>query len=219
MPTIAQNLDFLTQNIEKLCRKFQRNRNDVNLIAVSKTILSNKIEEAIIWGVKDFGENKVEEAQSKWPLLREKYSGVKLHLIGHLQSKKAKKAVQIFDFIHSLDSLKLAEILKSEMEKQKKFPKIFIQINIGEEESKSGIKLEQADQFISEIKKLDLEIFGLMCIPPINEEAGLYFALLNKIAKKHQIKNLSMGMSSDFEAAIATGSNYLRIGTAIFESR
>lgn len=216
MPTIAQNLDFITSNIATLCRKYQRKQSDVSLIAVSKTILSDKIEEAIIWGIKNFGENRVEEAWDKWPELKIKYPDVKLHLIGHLQSKKAKKAVQLFDYIHSLDSLKLAKILKDEMEKQQKFPKIFLQVNIGSEEEKSGASLEELDELIINLKKMDFPIFGLMCIPPVQKEASLYFALLNKIAKKYQISNLSMGMSGDFESAIATGSNYLRIGTAIF---
>lgn len=162
----------------------------------------------------------MEEAIEKWPNLKEKYDGINLHLIGHLQSKKTKKAVSLFDFIHSVDSLKLANVLKNEMEKQQKFPKIFIQVNIGGEESKTGVALDEIDNFIATIKNdIKLPIFGLMCIPPANKDASPYFALAHKIAQKHQISNLSMGMSSDYESAIAINSNYIRVGTAIFGER
>lgn len=222
MAQIAENLNKIKQDIVKICQKYDKKPENVNLIAVSKTIISEKIEEAIKWGCQDFGENRVEEAAEKWPNLQTKYheNNLKLHLIGHLQSKKAKKAVEIFDFIHSLDNLKLAKILKKEIEKQQKSPKIFIQINIGDEENKSGIALKEADNFIDEVKNnVQLPIFGLMCIPPIDSEPSLYFALMNKIAQKHHIENLSMGMSSDYEAAIALDANYIRVGTAIFGKR
>ena len=214
--TIDRNLDLVDSNLSKICQKYQKNRSDISLIAVSKTIETARIEAAINWGCKNFGENRIEETKEKWPELKAKYPQTKLHFIGHLQSKKAADAVNVFDFIHSLDSLKLAEILKKEMEKQRKFLKVFVQVNIGEEVNKSGIKLEEVDNFIMQLRNINFPIFGLMCIPPINKEASLYFALLHKIAKKHQIRNLSMGMSADYEAAIALNSNFIRIGSAIF---
>ncbi len=217
MTTVSCNLDNISANIDKICQKYKRNRQNINLIAVSKAIVVNKIEDAINWGCRDFGENRVEEAMEKWSILKEKYNDIKLHLIGHLQSKKVRNAVKLFDFIHSLDSLKLANLIKVEMEKQQRFPKIFIQVNIGCEDSKTGVALGEIDDFIFKIKnEVGLPIFGLMCIPPVNKDASLYFALANKIAKKHAINNCSMGMSSDYESAIANNSNYIRVGTAIF---
>ena len=218
--SISRNLDVISDDILKVCKKYHKNKDDITLMAVSKTVGVDKITDAINWGCRDFGENRVEEAKEKWPELKEKYPDIKLHLIGRLQSKKIKKAIELFDFIHSVDSLKLADFLKKEMDKQKKFPKIFIQVNIGLESNKTGVELEEIDDFINQVKNdIKLPIFGLMCIPPIDEEASLYFALLNKIAKKHQINNLSMGMSNDYESAIALNSNYIRIGTAIFGQR
>lgn len=220
MTIIAQNLIKIHDNIDKICKKYQRNKREINLIAVSKQILSNKIEDAINWGCRDFGENRVEEAIDKWVSLKQKYQGIRLHLIGHLQSKKVKNAVEMFDFIHSVDSIKLAKMLKSECEKQQKYPKIFIQVNIGAESSKTGIELENIDNFIHEITNdIKLPIFGLMCIPPAEKDAAPYFTLLHKIAQKHNIKNLSMGMSNDYESAIAINSNYIRIGSSIFGDR
>ncbi len=220
MINISENLNNISADIVKVCKKYQKNYKDINLIAVSKTILSDKIEDAIKWGIVDFGENRVEEAMEKWPKLKEEYPKAILHMIGHLQSKKVKNAVKLFDFIHSLDSLKLAYALKFEMEKQKKFLKIFIQVNLANEDAKTGIKLEDVDEFIDKVQnEVKLPIFGLMCIPPANKEPSLYFALLNKIAKKHNIANLSMGMSSDYGTAIALNSNYIRVGQSIFGQR
>jgi pyridoxal phosphate enzyme (YggS family) len=217
MTKIAKNLDIINNDIDKICTKYQKNKNNVNLIAVSKTILADKIEEAIIWGCKDFGENRIQEAQDKWINLKIKYPDTKLHLIGHLQSKKVKNAVQLFDFIHSLDSLKLANILKLEMEKQERHLNIFIQVNIGSESSKTGVELEDVDDFINKVtSEIKLPIYGLMCIPPANEDSSTYFALLHKIATKYQIKHLSMGMSRDYSSAIAINSTYIRVGAAIF---
>ncbi len=187
------------------------------MIAVCKTILQSKIEDAIKSGCYNFGENRVEEACEKWIYLKNKYPETKLHLIGHLQSKKVKKAINIFDYIHSLDSIKLAEIIKNEMDKQNKYPKIFLQVNIANESTKTGINIDEIDEFINIIQnKIGVAVFGLMCLPPLSEESSPYFALLANIAKKHNIQNLSMGMSADYESAIATNSNYVRIGTAIF---
>jgi len=217
---ISNNLHKVRNNIAIFSKKYNRNSGDVNLIAVSKTILQDKIEDAIKSGCKDFGENRVEESLEKWPDLKIKYPDIKLHLIGRLQSKKAKKAVTIFDYIHSVDSIKLANILKNEMDKKKKYPKLFIQVNIGSEVSKTGVDIREIDNFINILKnEIKLDIFGLMCIPPADEEASPYFTLLYNVAQKYKIPNLSMGMSRDYESAIASNSNYIRIGTSIFGKR
>ena len=166
-----------------------------------------------------FGENKVQEAHSKWPMFRENFSNVKVHLIGPLQSNKVKQAVELFDAIHTVDRLKLAQKLSNEIQAQGKAPEMFIQINTGEEEQKSGIPPKDADQFISDCISLDLPIKGLMVIPPINEEPSLHFGLLRKIAHRNGLTGLSMGMSSDFESAIAMGATHVRVGSAIFGER
>jgi pyridoxal phosphate enzyme (YggS family) len=170
-------------------------------------------------GHKVFGENKVQEAQGKWPEFRESFSNVKVHLIGPLQSNKVKQAVELFDAIHTIDRLKLAQKLSNEVQAQGKAPEMFIQVNTGEEEQKSGVIPREADQFIADCISLDLPIKGLMVIPPINEEPTLHFGLLRKIAHRNGLSRLSMGMSSDFESAIAMGATHIRVGSAIFGER
>jgi hypothetical protein len=214
-----KNSLILINNKIKKAKKIYGNEKEINLIAVSKKFGEEKILEAISLECNIFGENYINEAQEKWPKVKEKYPEIKLHFIGHLQSNKAKEAVELFDVIQTLDRKKLALALKKEMKKQDKYPQLFIQVNIGQEEQKSGILPSELDEFIEFCKKEDLKIFGLMCIPPENENPAPYFALLNKFARKNNIKNLSMGMSSDFEEAIACGTNYVRIGTAIFGKR
>ncbi len=210
--SVAENLELIREKI--------KNYPQVNLIAVSKTIDSTKIIEAINADCKIFGENKVLEAKDKWVALKSQYPNVKLHLIGHLQSNKAKEAIEIFDVIQTLDSEKLAGELFKEMQKQKKFPEFFVQVNIGEEPQKSGIAPSLVKEFVADIKaKYNFNITGLMAIPPADEEPALYFALLKKIADENNLKNVSMGMSGDFETAIDMGSNYIRIGTLIFGER
>jgi pyridoxal phosphate enzyme (YggS family) len=189
------------------------------LIAVSKVQPNERVLNVLEQGHKVFGENKVQEAHGKWPMFRENFSNVEVHLIGPLQSNKIKKAVEIFDFIHTLDRLKLAQKLSSEVQIQGKAPGMFIQINTGEEKQKSGIIPSEADQFISDCFSLDLPIKGLMVIPPINEEPSLHFGLLRKIAHRNGLTGLSMGMSSDFERAIAMGATHVRVGSAIFGER
>jgi pyridoxal phosphate enzyme (YggS family) len=218
--SIAQNLDSIKEKINQAAKNSRRNVDDINLVAVSKTIAAAPIEEAIQLGCKIFGENRVTEAKEKWPELKLKYPEIKLHLIGHLQSNKAADAVKLFDVIESLDSEKLAKILSFEMKKQNKFPEIFIQINIGEEPQKSGINPRDADQFIqSAINDYGLPVTGVMAIPPVGEDPALYFALLANIARNNNLKNISMGMSGDFEIAIAMQANFIRLGSAIFGQR
>jgi pyridoxal phosphate enzyme (YggS family) len=189
------------------------------LIAVSKVQPNEHVLSVLEKGHKIFGENKVQEAYGKWPMFRENFSNVKVHLIGPLQSNKVKQAVELFDAIHTVDRLKLAQKLSNEIQVQGKAPEMFIQVNTGEEKQKSGIIPSEADQFIANCISLDLPIKGLMVIPPINEEPSLHFGLLRKIAHRNGLTGLSMGMSSDFESAIAMGATHVRVGSAIFGKR
>ena len=189
------------------------------LIAVSKVQPNERVLNVLQQGHKVFGENKVQEAQGKWPAFRQQFSNIKIHLIGPLQSNKVKQAVTLFDAIHTVDRLKLAQKLSNEVQVQGKAPEMFIQINTGEEEQKSGIIPSEADQFIKVCISLDLPIKGLMIIPPIYEEPSLHFGLLRKIAHRNGLTGLSMGMSSDFENAIAMGATHVRVGSAIFGER
>jgi len=189
------------------------------LIAVSKVQPNERVLNVLKQGHEVFGENKVQEAHGKWPMFRETFSNLKIHLIGPLQSNKVKQAVALFDAIHTVDRLKLAQKLSNEIQIQGKAPEMFIQINTGEEEQKSGIIPSDADQFIKDCISLDLPIKGLMVIPPVNEEPTLHFGLLRKIAHRNGLTGLSMGMSSDFESAIAMGATHIRVGSAIFGER
>jgi len=193
---------------------------DVNLIAVSKYFPAEKIIEAIDAGQNIFGENKIQEAKEKWPKIKENHPDVKLHLIGHLQSNKAKDAVAIFDVIETLDSVKLAKILHKEIIKQNKNPEIFIQINIGREKQKSGVDPDNLGEFLEELKNLPkLNITGIMSIAPKDENPEKYFKETYNLAQKYNLKNISMGMSSDYKIAIKNGANFIRIGTGIFGKR
>ena len=196
-----------------------RNIGSTQLLAVSKVQPIERVLSVLEQGHTIFGENKVQEAQGKWPEFRENFSNVSVHLIGPLQSNKVKQAIELFDAIHTLDRLKLAQKLSNEIQAQGKAPEMFIQINTGEEKQKSGIHPNEADQFISDCMSLDLPIKGLMVIPPINEEPSLHFGLLRKIAYRNGLEGLSMGMSGDFESAIAMGATHIRVGSAIFGER
>ena len=190
------------------------------IIVVTKTFPTEKFQNIINYGHKDFGENKVQEAIEKWSPIILNIKDIKLHLIGNLQSNKARDAVKIFDFIHSLSSEKLALILQKEENLLNKKIKYFIQINLGEEKNKNGIAISDAENFIKFCKNdLLLNVIGLMCIPPINASPDFYFSQLHKIAYKNNLSELSMGMSSDFVSAIHNGATYIRIGSAIFGTR
>lgn len=217
---IERNLLTIKDNIAKACKNYQRNIDDINIVAVSKTIAIEKIEQAIALGITNFGENYLKEAKEKWPELKSKYPNIKLHFIGHLQSNKVKDAFSIFDCIQSVDSINLAnEIVKYQNKFQKIMP-IFVQVNIGNEPQKSGVKIEETNDFIKFCKNnLNLEVKGLMAVPPSDKNPAPFFALLKKIATENGLKELSMGMSLDYDIAIALGSNYVRIGTALFGSR
>ena len=212
-------LSVINSKIEKAEKSSVRAIGSTELIAVSKVQPNERVLNVLEQGHRIFGENKVQEAQGKWPAFREGFSNVKVHLIGPLQSNKVKQAVELFDTIHTLDRLKLAQKLSNEIQTQGKAPEMFIQINTGEEEQKSGIAPKDADQFIADCLSLDLPIKGLMVIPPVNEEPTLHFGLLRKIAHRNGLTGLSMGMSSDFESAIAMGATHIRVGSAIFGER
>ena len=212
-------LNVINSKIEHAEKLSGRAIGSTQLIAVSKVQPNERVLNVLEEGHEVFGENKVQEAQGKWPVFRENFSNVKVHLIGQLQSNKVKQAVDIFDAIHTIDRLKLAQKLSNEIQAQGKAPEMFIQINTGEEEQKSGIFPNEADQFIADCISLDLPIKGLMVIPPINEEPSLHFGLLKKIAHRNDLTGLSMGMSSDFESAIAMGATHIRVGSAIFGER
>ena len=212
-------LSVINSKIKQAEKSAGRAIGSTQLIAVSKVQPNERVSNVLEQGHKVFGENKVQEAQGKWPMFRENFSNVKVHLIGPLQSNKVKQAVELFDAIHTVDRLKLAQKLSNEIQTQGKAPEMFIQINTGEEEQKSGISPKDADQFIADCLSLDLPIKGLMVIPPVNEEPSLHFGLLRKIAQRNGLTGLSMGMSSDFESAIAMGATHIRVGSAIFGER
>jgi pyridoxal phosphate enzyme (YggS family) len=193
--------------------------NSVKLIAVSKRQPNERVAAVLDEGHRVFGENMVQEASSKWPGFRDQFGPVELHLLGPLQTNKARQAMSLFDAIHSLDRPKLANTLARLAQETGHCPQVFVQVNTGEESQKSGVTPGQADDFIGECRRLDLPIVGLMCIPPADEEPSLHFALLAKIANRNGLQGLSMGMSGDFERAIALGATHVRVGSAIFGDR
>jgi len=189
------------------------------IIAVSKTFNLEKILPLIKYGHLDYGENKVQEALEKWTDIKQKNSNIRLHLIGKLQTNKVKFALKIFDYIHSVDSIKLAKKIADEQKKQNKKVKIFIQINIGSEQQKSGVDKNQTNDLLNFCKELNLDVIGFMCIPPANQEPEKYFKEINLLSKEFSLPEISMGMSSDFLKAVENSSTYLRIGSRIFGKR
>jgi PLP dependent protein len=208
------------KEIAAACRDAGRDPATGTLVAVSKTFGAEAIMPAIASGQRIFGENRVQEAKAKWPPLIGQYPGLELHLIGPLQSNKAREAVALFDAIHSLDRASLAEALSKEIGKQARRPVLFVEINTGAEPQKAGILPQDADAFITACRDTyGLEISGLMCIPPHDEAPAPHFALTAKIARRNGLKLLSMGMSADFKIAIAFGATHIRVGSAIFGMR
>jgi pyridoxal phosphate enzyme (YggS family) len=217
---VASSLAAVWRDIAEAARRAGRDPETVKLIAVSKTVPAEAIEQAIALGQRRFGENRVQEAKGKWPALKQRYPDLELHLIGPLQSNKVRDAVQLFDVIHSVDRPKIAAALAEEMKRSGKRPRLLVQVNTGEEPQKAGVLPGETDAFVVQCRdEFDLPIEGLMCIPPLDEEPAMHFALLAKIASRLGLKELSMGMSGDFEKAIAFGATYVRIGTAIFGAR
>jgi pyridoxal phosphate enzyme (YggS family) len=208
------------REIARACADAKREPASVTLVAVSKTFEADAIEPVLIEGQRVFGENRVQEARAKWPALRARYPDVELHLIGPLQSNKAKEAVQFFDAIHAVDRPSLCAALAKEIEKQARTPLLFVEINTGAEPQKAGVLPEAADDFLKTCRETyGLTIAGLMCIPPLDEAPAPHFALTAKIAARNGLTLLSMGMTADFSVAIRFGATHVRVGTAIFGSR
>ena len=205
--------------IEKLVKSKDPDLKKITIIAISKTFKLEKILPLIEYGHLDYGENKVQEALDKWSDIKSKKPDIKLHLVGKLQSNKVKFAVKIFDFIHSVDTKKLAKKIAEEESKLKKKIKIFIQVNIGNEDQKSGVNREELEDLFLYCKSLNLDVIGLMCLPPANHDPDPFFSELNELNKKFNLTELSMGMSSDYLKAIEHSSTYLRIGSEIFGQR
>ncbi len=205
--------------ISAACDAAGRNTQDIELIAVSKVQPLDRVQAILDEGHRIFGENKVQEAVGKWPAFREQYDDIILHLIGPLQTNKARQAMELAQAIHTVDRPKLAKTLARLAQETGACPDLFIQVNTGEEPQKSGVLPQEADAFIADVRALDLPLVGLMCIPPVEEEPALHFALLAKIAERNGLRGLSMGMSGDFETAIALGATHIRVGSAIFGER
>ena len=217
---VRANLDAVHHAIRRAEKTAGRPEGSTTLVAVSKTFDAPEIAPALEAGHRVFGENRVQEAQGKWPGLRERFEGVELHLIGPLQSNKAAEAVALFDVIHTVDRPKIAGALAKEMEAQGRRPKLFVQVNTGEEPQKAGVAPAEVDDFLKTCREQHkLEIAGLMCIPPFDEPPAPHFALLQKIARRNGLEGLSMGMSADFADAIPFGATHVRVGSAIFGSR
>lgn len=220
MTDAARRLDEVKYAIAIAEKEASRPAGSAVLVVVSKTFPIEDIEPVIDAGQRIFGENRVQEAQAKWPELKARHEGIELHLIGPLQSNKAKEAVALFDVIHTVDRDKIARAIKSEMDAQGRDLQLYIQVNTGSEPQKAGILPPEADGFIARCRdEFGLTIEGLMCIPPAGENPGLHFALLREIAERNGIDKLSMGMSSDFETAVAFGATLVRVGSAIFGAR
>jgi len=205
--------------IAKAAKTADRDAQDVTLIAISKTHDAPAIQPLIDAGQRVFGENRVQEAQAKWPALRDATPGIALHLVGQLQSNKADDAVALFDAIHSLDRSSLVKALAKAMDKADRRPDCFIQVNIGDEPQKGGCAIADLPDLLGEARAADLPVAGLMCVPPLEVEPAPYFALLAKLARDNGVAGLSMGMSSDYPTAVTLGATHVRVGTALFGGR
>ncbi len=215
----ATPLEEIRARIAKACKIAQRSPDDVTLIAVSKTHPAETIMPLLEQGQRVFGENRVQEAQGKWPALREAYPDMELHLIGQLQSNKAEEAVALFDCIHSLDRPSLVTALGKAMAKAGKRVPCFLQVNIGAEEQKGGCPIPEVPALLAQAREAGIPVVGLMCIPPFDIEPAPFFALLDKLARDNGLEGRSMGMSGDFETAIMLGATHVRVGTALFGER
>jgi len=217
--TISQNLADILARIDAARKAAIKPAPRTCLVAVSKTVPAEGIREAIAAGQRLFGENRVQEAQAKFPALKSEYPGLELHLIGPLQTNKVREAAALFDVIQTLDRTKLADALAAEREKSGKCPRLFLQVNTGEEPQKAGVLPREAAALIAYARKLGLPLEGLMCIPPNEDDAAPHFAFLAKLARDQGLDRLSMGMSGDFELAVKFGATHVRVGTAIFGAR
>ena len=213
-------LSKVRDQIARACAEVRRDPASVTLVAISKTFGADAIEPVIAAGQRVFGENRVQEAKAKWPPLKQHHGGIELHLVGSLQSNKAKEAVALFDAIHSVDRPSLAEALAKEIARQGRTPTLFVEINTGAEPQKAGVLPEETDAFLNRCReRYGLSIAGLMCLPPAHEPPAPHFALTAKIARRNGLSLLSMGMSADFPLAIEFGATHVRVGTAIFGER
>lgn len=220
MTDIVANLNSVKAKIAEAEKEAGRAQGTVTLVAVSKTFDADAIRPVLDAGHRIFGENRVQEAQSKWPQLRETYAGIELHLIGPLQSNKAADAVALFDVIETIDRERIAAAIAKEIKKQNRAPKLYVQVNTGLEPQKAGITPQEAAAFVEHCRNHHgLQIEGLMCIPPADENPGPHFALLEKLAREAGVEKLSMGMSGDFETAIGFGATSVRVGSSIFGGR
>ena len=217
--TPADRLTAIRARMHAAAKLARRPGEDIHLIAVSKTRTAQDIEPLILEGQRLFGENRVQEAASKWPALKERHPEVELHLIGQLQSNKAEEAVALFDVIHSVDRLSLVTALGKAMEKLGRAVPCFIQVNIGAEEQKGGCAVAELPDLLKAAQDAGIPVAGLMCIPPAELEAAPFFALLTELSARHGLAQLSMGMSDDFETAIMLGATHIRVGTALFGER
>jgi pyridoxal phosphate enzyme (YggS family) len=213
------SLNDIQTRLEDVCTRSGRSVSDVTLIAVSKVQPNDRVERVLAEGHRVFGENRVQEAQGKWPDFKARFANVELHLIGPLQTNKARPAMELFDVIHTVDRPKLARALARLADEIGQCPEIFVQVNTGDETQKAGVSVDEADGLVAECRELGLSVKGLMCIPPVGEAAALHFALLAKIAARNDLGGLSMGMSGDFEDAVAQGATHIRVGSAIFGDR
>lgn len=217
MGSAAERRQAVLDGIAAAAKLARRDPSGVQLIAVSKTRSADEIEALIEAGQRDFGESRVQEAMSKWPELLARHPDVRLHAIGRLQSNKAADAVRLFDVIHSVDRKSLLEALIRDSEKAGRSPSVYIQVNIGEEEQKGGCAIADVGSLVEAVRASPLPLAGLMCIPPLGVEPAPYFALLSKLARRHGVTGLSMGMSNDYKAAVMLGATAVRVGTALFE--
>ena len=219
MGAASQRLEEVRAGIARAARLAGRRPEEVTLIAVSKTHPAKAIEELIAAGQRDFAENRVQEAQAKWPDLRDRHPDVRLHLVGQLQSNKAEDAVGLFDAIHSVDRPSLVSALSKAMAKADRRPDCFLQVNIGDEPQKGGCPVAELPALVAQAREAALPLAGLMCLPPADTEPAPYFALLAKLARRHDVAGLSMGMSGDYETAVTIGATHVRVGTALFGER
>lgn len=217
MTSAADRRHRILEGIASAARVAKRDSADVQLVAVSKTRGTEEIEPLIAAGQRDFGESRVQEALAKWPYLLARHPEVRLHAIGRLQSNKAGEAVRLFDVIHSLDRRSLLEALVQEAEKAARFPSVYVQVNIGEEEQKGGCAIDEIGGLLAAVRASPLPLAGLMCIPPLGVEPSPYFALLAKLGRRHDVTSFSMGMSADYRQAVMLGATSVRVGTALFE--
>ena len=217
MSSAADRLQQILEEIAQAAALAKRDAADIQLIAVSKGRSAEQIEELIAVGQRDFGENRVQEALAKWPALRARYPDIRLHEIGQLQSNKAAVAVELFNTIHSVDRRSLLDALVKEAGKAGRAPFVYVQVNIGEEEQKGGCAIGEVSALVEAVRSSPLALAGLMAIPPLDVEPAPYFALAAKLARRHDVTGLSIGMSGDFKSAVMLGATAVRIGTALFE--